>query len=179
MPEPENLEIELELTYLARSLPVEISDVAPKRLLDIYVPEISNSPFIRLRKKGNEYKITKKKPIDDNDASRQSEQTIPLDHDEFDALSVASKRSVEKDRYKVVIGGNTAEVDIFDGALKGLVLIDFEFETIEAKAAFNPPEYCLADVTQERFVAGGQLAGCSYADIEADLARFEYIKLLP
>jgi adenylate cyclase len=168
------VEIELELTYLARELPIEISGVEPKAMLDIYLPEQSLRPYIRLRKKGENYEITKKKPIDDSDYSAQTEQTIPLEADEFAALSVTSNRKIQKNRYAVDIAGYPAEVDVFTGDFAGLVLIDFEFKTLAEKEQFQPPSCCLADVTQERFVAGGQLAGKSYTDVADDLLRFNY-----
>lgn len=68
-------------------------------------------------------------------------------------------------------------MDVFTGELSGLVLIDFEFQSEEDKAAFTPPSCCLADVTQEDFIAGGQLAGKTYEDIRSDLARFNYSPL--
>jgi CYTH domain-containing protein len=173
-PEPSNVEVELELTYLASKLPAEINGVSPSVMFDIYLPEDSPRPFIRLRQKGGKYEITKKKPINDNDLSAQTEQTIPLDEDEFTALSVASKRSVQKNRYAVDINGYPAEVDVFTENFAGLVLIDFEFKTLAEKQAFQPPDCCLAEVTQEWFIAGGQLAGKSYEDIAADLDRFNY-----
>lgn len=172
----DNVEVELELTYLAKKLPKELQGVTPRRLLDIYVPEDADRPFIRLRRQDSQYEITKKRPINDEDASRQTEQTIPLDEDEFVALSKASNRKVEKDRYEVELQGHHAEVDVFQNKLAGLVLIDFEFETLAAMQSFQPPACCLVDVTQERFLAGGQLSGKSYANIEADLQRFNYKK---
>ena len=61
--------------------------------------------------------------------------------------------------------------------LKGLVVIDFEFETIEEKDAFKMPEFCLVDITQEVFIAGGMVCGKKYEDIENELKRFNYNKL--
>jgi hypothetical protein len=57
-----------------------------------------------------------------------------------------------------------------------MVLVDFEFDTEEDQAAFAMPEFCLADVTQEDFIAGGILAGKKYQDLEEDLKRFNYHK---
>jgi len=37
------------------------------------------------------------------------------------------------------------------------VLVEFEFDTREEKAAFKMPWFCLADVTKEDFVAGAAL----------------------
>jgi CYTH domain-containing protein len=171
----EQTEIELELTYLAAALPVEIKLLTPKRLVDAYVPDsIAEHPRLRIRQKGNDYQITKKVPLREGDASAHTEMTIPLEESEFLALSSVSKRRIIKDRYELKIDGYPAEVDVFLGDLKGLVLIDFEFNSEEEKSAFIQPNICLADVTQENFIAGGLLAGKKYADIKSDLDRFGY-----
>ena len=112
--------------------------------------------------------------ITEGDASEQIEQTIPLTKDEFVALSSCSKKRVAKDRYKVKIEGKMAEIDVFIDELKGLVLIDFEFNTIDEKSAFKIPSVALVDVTQEDFIAGGLLAGKTYNDIASELERFNY-----
>ena len=67
-----------------------------------------------------------------------------------------------------------AEVDILVDRLKGLVLMDFEFNTVEEKSAFKMPGVALVDVTQEDFIAGGLLAGKTYNDIVLELKRFNY-----
>lgn len=168
-------EIELEHTYLAARLPEEITGATPKRLVDVYIPEISGThPHLRVRQKGDNYEITKKSPVTEGDSSVMLEQTIPLDSTEFKYLSGASDIRIVKDRYNVTIGGYPAEVDVFLEGLSGLVLIDFEFANLEDKQAFVAPEVCLADVTQEGFIAGGLLAGKVYADIETELARYNY-----
>jgi CYTH domain-containing protein len=170
-----NAEVELEFTFLAAALPAEIEGTTPKRLVDVYFPETGAvHPHLRLRKKGDDMEITKKQPITEGDASAQLETTIKLSQDEYDTLYTASNRRVVKDRYNVVIDGFPAEVDVFLENLKGLVLIDFEFESEEARAAFKTPAICLADVTQEEFIAGGLLAGKGYADIAEGLSRFSY-----
>ena len=77
-----------------------------------------------------------------------------------------------------MLGNREAEVDVFRDGLQGLVVIDFEFATPAEKARFvAPADVVLADITQEDFIAGGLLAGKSYADIEPELARFDYQRL--
>lgn len=171
------METELERTFLAAALPSELGGINPQTVTDVYVPDSANHPILRIRQKGENYEITKKAPSKD-DASEQIEQTIPLTKDEFSALVKTSSKIVSKQRYKVSIDGHPAEVDVFKDKLKGLILIDFEFDSIEAKAAFVSPACCLADVTREEFIAGGMLAGKSYKDIEKDLAKFKYEKIL-
>ncbi len=70
-----------------------------------------------------------------------------------------------------------AEIDIYKGHLEALVVIDFEFDNVEDMDSFEMPDFCLADVTQEEFVAGGMLCGKRYSDIERDLSRFGYSKI--
>ena len=168
-------EVELELTYLAAKIPIELTGSKPERLIDIYVPDSGvDHARLRLRKKGNVFQITKKQPINEGDASAHNEMTIPLDEKEFEALSTSSTKQIVKDRYNVVINGSPAEVDVFLNDLAGLVLIDFEFASEADKQAFSPTDICLADVTQENFIAGGLLAGKTYSDIESDLEKFGY-----
>ncbi|MFP4111616.1 MAG: hypothetical protein ACLFUO_01315 [Candidatus Woesearchaeota archaeon] len=61
--------------------------------------------------------------------------------------------------------------------LKGLVWVDFEFETEEEKDNFKMPDFCLADVSQEEFIAGGMICGNKYENIESNLKKWGYKKL--
>jgi CYTH domain-containing protein len=170
--------IEYELTYLAKELPPELHQALPTRMVDIYIPgDMAVHPVVRLRKKGNAYEITKKQEVSSNDYSTMTEQTIPLSKAEFEALASGNNRMVEKDRYNVILDGYPAEIDVFSGELDGLILIDFEFFNEAAKSEFKAPACCLADVTQEEFVAGGMLAGRKYDDIAQNLENFNYKKL--
>lgn len=168
-------EIELEFTYLAAALPAELAGVTPKRMVDVYIPEETGThPHLRVRQKGAKYEITKKSPAVEGDSSVMNESTIPLDSTEFEYLSKAGTMRIVKDRYEVVIDGFSAEVDVFREALAGLVLIDFEFPSLEAREKFVKPAVCAIDVTQEEFIAGGMLAGKSYADISDKLEALGY-----
>ena len=169
--------IELELTYLAKSLPQGLKACRSKEIIDIYIPASSEHPKLRLRKNGDRYEMTKKEPVDDADASHQEEQTIILTETEFEGLSKLEGRKTHKIRYYYDHGGKIAEFDVFQGALKGLVVIDFEFTQPEEKEAFQMPAFCLVDVTQEQFIAGGMICGKTYKDVESHLERLNYKKL--
>lgn len=169
--------IELELTYLAKCLPENLKNAKSREIIDIYFPKDSLHPCLRLRKNGNKYEITKKCPVTEGDASAQKEQTIILSEEEFNSLKQTPGKKVAKIRYFVEYGDKIAEFDVFQEALTGLVLIDFEFPTEEEKEIFEMPDLCLADVTQEQFIAGGMLCGKEYKDIEEQLNNFNYKKL--
>lgn len=169
--------IELELTYLAKSLPDNLVRCESKEMVDLYIENGTDHADLRVRKSGDVYELTRKTPVAEGDASAQQETTIALNEAEFESLSGVHARRIEKTRYYVAHEGRTAEFDVFKGELAGLVVIDFEFATEAEKAAFVRPDFCLADITQERFIAGGVLAGKSYADIESELDRFSYQSL--
>lgn len=145
-------------------------------VFDIYIPQAEEHPILRIRKKGDKFEITKKHPVEGMDSSRQSEETIPLTEEEFLEFTKLQGKRVRKIRHYYPLGADMAEIDVFQDDLKGLILVDFEFKTIEAKNDFIMPDFCLADVTQEKFTAGGILAGKKYSDIEGELGKYNYKK---
>lgn len=166
---------EFELTYLIKRLPDNFPAKAKsKEILDIYLPSTSEHAILRVRKLGDEYEITKKEPVSGTDSSHQNENTIPLTKEEFDELSMIQGKRIRKVRYYYESLGTIFEIDIFQDTLKGLVLVDVEFHSDEEKAKFTPPEWLGADVTQEKFVAGGVLCGKNYEDIKNYLDKFQY-----
>ena len=168
--------IELERTYLARFLPPGLMGFPCKIMVDTYVPKESVHPKLRIRQIGDSYEITKKEPID-GDLSRFLEQTVVLRQEEFESLKKVDGKRVAKKRYYYPYKNLMAEIDVFQEDLMGLVLVDFEFKTNNEKDSFQIPDFCLVDVTQEPFCAGGRLCGKRYEDIEKDLERFGYKKL--
>ena len=171
-------EIEIERTFLVQTLPHDLKEHPYKVLFDIYLPSTSRHPNLRLRQKGDSFEMTKKLFIDENDHSEQKEMTIPLSKEEFDELATIPGKRVKKLRYMYPYKGVIAEIDVFQDALAGLVVVDFEFKTSEDKRAFAMADWCLIDVTQEEFIAGGMLCGKSYADIEKRLTDLGYSKIM-
>ena len=169
--------IELEKTYLIKYLPEGLANCKHKEILDIYLPTEARHPTLRIRKNGNKYEITKKEPLA-NDPSEMNEETTTLTKEEFDELnkSVNGKR-IRKLRYYYPHHGRIAEVDVFQDLLKGLIVVDFEFQKVEEKNSFQIPEFCLIDITQEEFIAGGMVCGKSYNDIEENLRILNYKKI--
>lgn len=165
--------IELEKTYLAKFVPKDLSN--GKDIIDIYIPTEARHPVLRIRKNGDKYEMTKKYPVKEGDASKQHEFTIPLTKEEFEEFSNSLKgKRTHKIRYNCECDGRICEIDVFQDKLKGLVIVDFEFENEDEKNSFQMPEFCLVDVTQEEFLAGGMLCGKSYEDIKEKLKKFGY-----
>jgi CYTH domain-containing protein len=169
--------IELEKTYLAKKIPEGLDKCKHKEIIDIYVPKQKDHPTIRIRKNGDKYEITKKEPVKDGDSSKQEEQTIKLRENEFNEFRKMPGKKTHKIRYYYPYKNLIAEIDVFKGPLNGLIVVDFEFDSENEKDKFEMPEFCLADVTQEVFLAGGMVCGKNYEDIKEKLESLGYKKL--
>ncbi len=168
------VELELEKTYLAKYLPHNLLTLRSEVISDVYIPATAEHAMLRLRHKGDTYCITKKVPVSGTDSSRQHEHTIDLSVQEYEALASCSAKKFVKRRYFTEFNGHSAEVDVYQEDLAGLVVIDFEFPSDEAMQQFSPPDICLADVTQDALIAGGKLAGKTYEDIRQELEAYKY-----
>ena len=171
------MQIELERTFLIKYLPEKLEDYPSREILDIYFPKSIKHPVSRLRKRGDHYEITKKEKINKADSSEQSEKTIILSKDEFESLSEIKGKRLRKRRFYYPYQNLTAEIDVYLDDLAGLVVVDFEFNSREEMQKFKMPEFCLVDVTQDEWVAGGVLAGKKYVDIEKNLSKHKYEKI--
>lgn len=160
--------IEREKTYLSLILPDDIDKSKHKDMLDIYVWD-PHHPELRIRKRWQKYEITKKKPVD-NDPSIQQEKTIPLTLDEYNELAQIPGRRIEKRRYRYLYNWQELEIDVFQWDLTWLILVDAEFENNKDMQAFEMPDFCERDVTQDKRVAWGMLAGKSFAEIKQNLS---------
>jgi len=173
------VKLEREKTYLAAYIPNDLADYPSQIISDVYigVGQSGQPSTLRLRRKGDTYCMTKKIPVQGTDSSRQHEHTIELSQVEYEALAGCSDKILTKRRFVYPLAGQQAEIDVFEGRLTGLVVIDFEFTTDKALADFQAPDICLAELTQDAVIAGGQLAGKSYEDVHLALEAYGY-KLL-
>lgn len=167
-------EIELEYTYLARKIPANLKDYPSKLIADVFYPTDARHPILRVRQNGDKYQVTKKMIAEGTDASRMIEETIHLTAEEYKGLTAGHGKRFTKRRYQYPYQGHTAEIDVYQNELKGLVVIDFEFTNRQDQQAFTMPDFCLADITQEEQFAADMLAGKSYADIAPALQTLGY-----
>jgi CYTH domain-containing protein len=94
--------------------------------------------------------------------------TMYLNAAEYAALAQVPAASLRKTRLSVPPLG----VDLFEGALAGLVLAEAEFVDYEAMARFVAPPFAVADVTADQRFTGGRLAVAARSDIASALADF-------
>ncbi len=171
-------EIEIEKTYLAKFLPSGFKKFKSKKIIDIYLPQNSKHAKLRIRKSGDSYTVTKKNVLDKKTASIQLEESILITVEEFKELARLKSNIIKKTRYYYPYKSKIAEIDVFEGRLKGLVLIDFEFKNKKESNNFKIPNFCLADVTEEENIAGGVLCRHSLTSLKKVLNSFSYRKII-
>ncbi len=157
--------LEIERTFLVKKLPADLSRFKASKIRQGYISP-SPSP-LRVRQRDNKFEITKKFPLKDGDWSSAEEINIPLKEEEFNKFWPLAKASLEKTRYVIPLENNLiAELDIFEGKLKGLVFVEVEFPSSDEMEKFVPLDWFGPDITQEDFSANSFLAGKTFEEIE-------------
>lgn len=89
----------------------------------------------------------------------RAEVELAIDAEAFAGLwPLTQGRQLDKTRHLVAIGEQTAEVDVYRGALDGLVVAEVEFASLAEADAFEPPAWLGRDVTGERGWSNAALA---------------------
>ena len=156
--------IEWERRFLARALPAgEVTrEIA---IVDRYL----HGTRIRLRTMiGNRvvYKLTQKIPSPSGGPGTLT--TMYLTDGEHARFAALPANVIEKTRYSIPPFG----IDVFGGALRGLVLAEAEFDGEAELKALAIPAWALAEVTDDPRFAGGSLAASAPEDVDAVLRAF-------
>lgn len=137
--------IEIERKWLLKRIPENLSEYPVQELEQGY---LNFSPAVRVRRdkseKGEKYELTYK----GKGLYAHQEENMPLDRESYESLlQKCEGLIIEKKRYRIPIGAYIGELDVFSGALSGLVLIEVEFPTEEEESVFQAPEWFGEDVT--------------------------------
>lgn len=106
---------------------------------------LNTDPVIRIRQDNALYELTYKS----KGFMARQEYNLPLTKEAYEhLLTKIDGNLIQKKRYMIPLDcGLTAELDIFEGNLAPLILIEVEFPTEEAALAFVPPRWFGEDVT--------------------------------
>ena len=137
--------MEIERKFLTEQLPFDITAYPCHRMTQAY---ISFSPTIRVRQSDDAYILT----VKGKGHLAREEFELPLSREDYDRLLTKTEgMPVRKKRYYVPLeGGLTAEVDVYEGELAGLLTTEVEFSSLEEAEAFVPPVWFGKDVSEER-----------------------------
>ena len=89
--------------------------------------------------------------VKSGDARVRVEEEFPIEPERFERLwPLTSGRRIDKTRYEIELdGGPTVELDIYSGALAGLVVAEVEFASEEDADAFAVPAWLGREVTDD------------------------------
>lgn len=134
--------MEIERKYLVKQIPENLK-AFPCRIIE--QGYLNTSPVIRIRKDNETYELTYKS----KGFMAREEITLPLDQASYShLLGKTDGRLIRKRRYMIPLSGSlTAELDIFEGDLAPLILVEVEFPDKNLAASFTPPDWFGEDVT--------------------------------
>jgi CYTH domain-containing protein len=168
---------ERERRYLLRALPpsLKVND-RHAQITDNYI----TNTRLRLRKVRwpltNEWtlKLTQKHAPAPPDFSRTLITSIYLNEYEYEVFSVFEANEIRKNRYPYEHEGRRYSIDVFLGALHGLILAETDFDTDSELDNFPPPPFASLDVTHDELFTGGRLVYLTIDELRAEFkARVE------
>lgn len=147
------MEIERKFLTEKEEIPFDITAFPYLQIVQEY---ICFSPVIRIRRSNDDYILT----VKGKGQLAREEFELPLGPEEYKALrQKAEGKPIAKKRYLLPLaGGLTAEVDIYEGELAGLVTTEVEFPSLAAAEAFVPPEWFGQDVSRDSRYKNAALA---------------------
>jgi hypothetical protein len=157
-----------------------------RRFLVLEPPDLSGAPArliedrylegrLRLRRithadgQPPEFKLCKKYGSDDPVSAPIV--NIYLTEAEHAALAALPGCPLVKRRYRIVYDGSPFSVDVFEGALAGLILCEKEAESAAAIRVVAFPPWAIQDVTADGFFTGGSLCRATPRELRARLGE--------
>ena len=135
--------MEIERKFLVKNLPDLSNAFEIKKIEQAY---ISTSPVIRVRRSNNQFILTCK----GKGLLAREEFELLLTEDDYQHIkSKTDHHPIIKTRYLFSFGNHTIELDIFEAQLKGLVMAEVEFNSIEDANNFIQPSWFDDDVTMD------------------------------
>lgn len=136
---------EIERKFCVRKMP-DLTTCTGVEISQGYISVGENGPEVRLRHKGDRFYQTVKQ----GKGVQRTEVEVELSRAQFDNLwPLTEGRRVEKVRYEIAQGIWIIELDVYRGRLKGLVVAEVEFETIDESSRFVPPLWFGREVTDD------------------------------
>src|SRR3954470_22168243 len=147
--------MEIERKWVLERPPEGLERHPGKRIEQGYVALDDAGAEVRVRRAGGKHTLTVKSAP----GLVRVEEELALEPGQFDSLwALTDGRRVVKTRYDVALDGLTAEVDIYDGHLAGLVTVEVEFPSEEASEGFRAPDWFGREVTGDKGYANRALA---------------------
>lgn len=153
--------IEIERKFLVKELPVaELQPALVEQIQQGYLIRESERE-VRIRRKGDLFFLTEKKGT----GMTREEHEILISEAMFDALwPLTNGMQLEKARSTFMLDGHQLELDVYQGELAPLMILETEFTTEEQALAWSPPWFAGREVTGDKRYKNAQLATAGKPD---------------
>ena len=89
----------------------------------------------------------------------RDEVEVPLEEESFERLwPLTEGRRLKKERLTTTVDDQTVSVDVYRGPLAGLIVVEVEFEDLDAARAFVPPRWFGRELTDDARYSNQRLA---------------------
>lgn len=141
--------LEIEKKFLVKQLP-NLKGTEKVKIIQAYL-NTNSEPTLRIRQRNDKYFLTYKFRKQSDKANMCIEHELPITSEAFNNLITKSEGIIiNKNRYLIKLENElTAELDIFENELKGLIIVEVEFKTEEEAAKFTPPSWFGKEVTKD------------------------------
>lgn len=144
--------MEIERKFLVKEIP-NLLNYSHKKIIQGY---ISTDPVIRIRQMGSTFCLCMKS----QGHMIREEFELNITKEQFDNLwKKVDFSPIEKTRYFIPLDNHlTAELDIYNGHLEGLLTVEVEFSSPISASHFAPPHWFGEDITHDNRYKNNHLA---------------------
>lgn len=137
--------MEIERKFLTKEIPFDITAYPCREIVQAY---LSFSPTIRIRRQDTDYILT----VKGKGHLAREEFELSITEAEYERLFRKTEGTpIIKKRYLVPLAaGLTAEVDLYEGELAGLMTTEVEFSSLEEAEDFLAPAWFGKDISEEK-----------------------------
>ncbi|HEY7621818.1 MAG TPA: CYTH domain-containing protein [Solirubrobacteraceae bacterium] len=148
--------IEIERKFVVDEPPADLDRWPSTAIEQGYIAVADDGTEVRVRRRAGEAVLT----VKSGSGRTRVEEEIEITPERFERLwPLTARRRVEKTRYDIPADGElTIELDVYDGALAGLVVAEVEFASENDADAFVVPDWFGPEVTDDERYKNQRLA---------------------
>ena len=148
--------IEIERKFLVPERPADLDRHPSTAIEQGYLAIADDGTEVRVRRRAGRAVLT----VKSGGGRTRVEEELEIEPERFERLwPLTEGRRIEKTRYEIPAeDGSTIELDVYDGALAGLVVAEVEFDSEDAADAFSGPGWLGREVTDDKRYKNQRLA---------------------
>jgi CYTH domain-containing protein len=151
--------MERERKFLVKELPGGLRRHRHKAIRQGYLAIAGSGEEIpvevRVREEGGKYVLT----VKGGEGKAREEIEVPISKKAFASVwPLTEGKRIAKVRYRIPVGKDTVELDVYRGKLAGLATAEVEFDSDRELRGFRPPPWLGREVTDRKEFGNSRLA---------------------